>query len=350
MNKKFAEFFMSQGMTVNGNSAYGIVRGYETNAAFVQMNSSAPLQLHISFYSTDEQKRYIEGGLRSAQLKYVQYRFTPYGLAIGLTDLTFNTLAKKLPVLFDTFYGIIAQCGGTTSEHCPVCGELYDNPPPQINNPTVQDGTATAPDTTAQDASAVTQDTVTDNPPPPAAGKKQCFIDGYTMHLHPACVANINAVIEAENKDFANAPNNYLRGFLGALIGGVVGAVIAIVLNLVGFISSIAAVVSVVLGCFLYQKFHGKPNKMMLVIVSITTVVCMVLSVFAIYVVVAGVAAIQEGVNISAMEAFTICMQAPEFARMFYLDLALILVFSAIGIGVQIAAAAKSIKRKGTIK
>lgn len=310
MNKKYSAFFAEQGMTVNGNRAYGIVRGYEMNAALVGVytNNGSPLQLHISFYATDEQKRKMEAALRNAAIKFCKFGFTAYGLAIGLNDMTLGRLLKRMPQLLDTFFGILTENGALTSEYCPVCGNPFGE------------------------------------------SKKQCTIDGYTIYIDAECVDNINAVIEAENKDFNEAPNHYLRGFLGALIGGLAGAAVAVVLYAVGFISSIAAVVSVVFGTFLYKKFHGKPNKMMLVIVAATTVVCMALSVFLIYLTASGIAAQQEGLNISAMEAFKIVMADSEVSRAFYADLAMVLLFSAIGIGIQIAYTARAIKRQGTIK
>lgn len=307
MNKKFAAFFAEQGMTIDGNHAYGIVKGYETNALLVNMNYTAPLRLHFSFYATDEQKRNIEDDLRAATVKHCQFRFTPYGLVFDLTDMTLSRLCKRLPELYDTFLRILSENGALSAEYCPVCGKSF------------------------------------------AANKQTCHIDGFTIHIDAECVQNINAVIEAENKDFREAPNNYLRGFAGALIGGIAGALVAILLYWVGFYSSVAAVVSVIVGTFLYKRFHGKPNKMMLVIVSATTVICMVLSVFLIYYVASGIAARDNGLTISTMEAFKIVMADADVFRSFVIDLVMVLLFSAIGIGVQIYYAARSIKRKKTI-
>lgn len=307
MNKKFTAFFTERGMTVTKNSAYGIVKGYEVNAVIFNMNA-LPLQMHFSFYANDGQKRNMETALRECAIKYCQFTFTLYGLAISLNDLTANKLLKRLPELTEKIIGIIENNGGLSSEYCPVCGNTFGE------------------------------------------NKKACTIDGATICIDAECVERINAVIEAENKDFADAPNNYLRGFLGALIGGLAGAAVAALLYYVGFYSSVAAVVSAWLGVFLYKKFHGKPNKMMIVIVTATTVVCMALSVFLIYLAASGIAASQLGLSLSAWDAFRIAMYDEEVSHAFYTDLAMVLLFSAIGVGLQIFWMAQSIKRKKTIK
>lgn len=309
MNKKFAAFLTQYGMNVNGNSAYGTVKGYETNVFIRTLDNYFPFRLHISCYTTDEQKRNIEAALRNAAVKYCKTQFTQYGLGVFLNDITSGRLLKRLPALFELIYGILTENGALGSAYCPVCGkELTDT------------------------------------------AHKAYQIDGVTVTLEEECVNTINAVITAENQDFSQAPNNYLKGFCGALIGGIVGGGIAAALYFVGFVSAISAIVAVVLGAFLYEKFHGKPNKMMIVIVSCTTLVCMVLSIFVIYIVAAGIAANDAGLSMTAFEAFSYCMTYSEFKRAFYVDLALLVVFTAIGIGVEIFALLNKIKRKSAIR
>lgn len=308
MNKKFTAFFMSYGMTVNGNYAYGTIRGYETNASIHSLDVVAPVRFHISFYATDEQKRTMQASIQNLRLKFFNMLFTPYGLSIGFNDMTTGRLLNRLPAVLDSIFGIIAANGAMTKEYCPVCGKPLDD-----------------------------------------ANTKKCNIDGYTVQIDNGCVENINAVIGAENQDFLNAPNNYLQGFFGALLGGLAGVVLAIGFYAIGFVSAISSVVSVLLGAFLYEKFHGKPNKMMIVIVSLTTLALMAATVPTIYIVAAGIAARNEGLSYTAIEAFRLCMLQKEFKASLYTDLFLVLLFSVIGIGCEIAALARRIKRKKNI-
>lgn len=316
MNGKLKAFYESQGMTVVKNKAYGIVRGYETNALLVNTawnsaafgNNTYPYRFHISFFATSDQKAQMETALRNAALKYFQFTMTECGLQFSITGMTVGSIVKNLPSLFDTVYGIIADNGGKTSEYCPYCGESMES-----------------------------------------SETKKAEINGNTVTLDVQCVQKINSVIEQENADFNAAPNNYLRGFAGALIGALVGAAIAVVLALIGFIAAISAIVAVFLGTFLYQKFGGKPNKIMLVIVGVTTLVFMALAVLIAYIIASGIAVVEVGVNMGAIEAFVYCMDVEEFAQGFYLDLALSLVFSVVGMVIEIVIISRNIKRKRSI-
>ena len=307
MNKKLAAALSAQGLDVTGNKAYGSVRGYEVNAYYDTWSTSFPFTLHFSFYSTDEQKRNIESALRNAAIIRCQTSFTPYGLRLSLADFTIGKLVKRLPDVIALAVNIISDNCALDSEHCPVCGNAFSE-------------------------------------------SRVCQVNGMSVRIDNDCTEKINALIEAENKEFKEAPNNYLLGFCGALLGGLAGAAVAIALYYVGFYASISAVISVMLGTFLYRKFRGKPNKMMIVIVAVTTVVCMALSVFLIYLVASGIAAAEQGLSLPAIEAFKIVMADEEGARLFYTDLGMVLLFSAIGIGCQIAYLVKSIQRQNSIK
>lgn len=305
MNKKFKELVLGYGMTVNGNFAHGIVKGYETNAAIQVTETYDPVKIHISFYATEEQKRSIDAALTNAAIKRCRVTFSPFGLTLGLNDFTIGGLVKKLPAILDTVYAIISENGALGSDYCPVCGKPFEE-----------------------------------------GNTKDCNIDGFTIRLDNDCVEKMNSVITAENQQFENAPNNYLKGFAGAVIGGVAGAVCAFILYLIGFISAISAVVSVVLGAFLYEKFGGKPNKMMLLIVAATTVVFMLLSVIITYYMAAAiVSADPEFADYTTWTLFTAVLQTPEFIS----DILYALLFSALGVGIEIYYKARKIKRRKNI-
>lgn len=308
MNKKYTAFFSSYGMEVSGNWAYGKIKGYETNATITVFDNVAPTKIHISFYATDMQKRNIEFAIRNLALKFFTMRFTPYGLMLGFNDITLNHLLKRLPSILDTVFRILSENGALTSEFCPVCGKPLEE-----------------------------------------GNIKKCNIDGFSITIDNACVDTINSVISAENQDFINAPNNYLYGFLGALLGGLVGAASSILFYMMGFVSALSAIISIALGTFLYRKFHGKPNKGMIAIVSMTTLVLMAATIPAIYITASWLAARSEGLYMSALEAFNIVMYDSEVARAFYTDLALVVVFSLIGIVLEIVVLSKKIKRQKNI-
>ncbi|MDD5602143.1 MAG: hypothetical protein PHP78_04180 [Candidatus Izemoplasmatales bacterium] len=309
MNRKLADFFMGYGMKINGNNAYGVVSGYETNVIVRVLDNVSPVAIHFSCYSTSEQKRFIEQAFRAAAIKFCRLSFTEYGIFIGLNDITIARLIKRMPDLLSHFIGILSQNGARDANFCPVCGDELD-----------------------------------------IVTTKKVIADGLYFIIDNNCVANLNKPIAAENKDFETAPNHYLRGFMGAVLGALAGSVIAVILNVIGFISSISAIVSVILGVYLYKKFQGKPNMMMIVIVACTTLVLMLGAVVGIYVAVAGVAAEEAGVSMSAIEAFLYLMEDVEFSRYFYSDLGLTLFFSIVGIGYQAVVVSKSLRRAKLIQ
>ena len=308
MNKKFSNFFSGYGMTIEGNFAYGKINGYETNATVIMMDAAAPLRMHISFYATDDQKRAIETAIRNLALKFFRMRFSPYGLSLGLNDITANRLIKALPDILNKIYAIIAENGALGAEYCPVCGNKLSE-----------------------------------------ANSKVCRIDGYTVTVESDCSERIDTVKNAEKQDFDSAPNNYLRGFFGAFLGGLAGAVVSVILYAVGFVSSLAAIISVIFGAFLYQKFGGKPNKMMIVIVSLTSLVMQAATIPIVYIAAAGIAASSQGFSMSALEAFEIVMRNDEFARLFYADLAMVILFSALGTGIAVYSLAKKKKNNSNV-
>lgn len=309
MNKKLSALFTERyGLTVDKNTAYGKIRDYEVNAAVSTMDTAYPVRLFISFYATDEQKRSMDAAIGNLALKSFKSAFSRYGLTLGFNGFTMGQLLKRLPDALDKIFDIVAENGAMTSAYCPVCGKP------------LEEGTS-----------------------------KKCNIEGATVTIDNECVETINKEISAENKDFDDAPNNYLKGFIGALIGGLAGAAISVLLNFLGIVSAISAVVAVILGAFLYQKFHGKPNKMMILIVSVTTLVLMLATIPIIYITSAAIAANEVNANLTAIEAFMFCMEDAEFAAMFYTDLALVFIFTALGIGFEVYTLSKKIKRKNNI-
>lgn len=135
------------------------------------------------------------------------------------------------------------------------------------------------------------------------------------------------------------------------MIGGVVGGIVAIILYLIGFIAAASAIVAVVVGAKLYCKFGGKSNKTMLVIVSATSIVCIMLSVLIIHLIAAVGLAAEAGLNLSAFEAFSYMLDnRTEFARGFYGDLAMMAVFTIAGVIYEAISMRKMIKRPERLK
>ena len=312
MNKHLKSCCEEVGLTnVNGNFAYGKTNGFDASLAYQAFDAVSPIRVHINCYTTDAQKRNIESALRKKDIKMFRWQFTQYGLMIGLNGFTNKSAAKKLPSVLNETCEILQQNGALGAEFCPVCGNLLTESP-----------------------------------------HKNYTVEGWlSVTADNECIADLNKKIEAENVDYNNAPNNYGLGFLGALIGGIAGMLSAVLLYLLGYVASISSFVAFALGMFLYGKFGGKKNAMMIVIVTVTSVVCVMSSVFGIYMVVARLAAAEANVDVTAIDAFlTLMKNSEEFRKAFVSDFSLMGVFTVIGIIFEIFVARKKIERPKEIK
>lgn len=308
MHKRFKEYFELRGATVSGERAYGVINGYEVNfsGAVPYADNRGGVTLHISFYSFDENRRAIENEIKIFSTKFVSYSFDNYGVQFRITDWTSGKIADKVDEIINKVTEVLKNNNALGSGYCPVCGVPVNEQNSAKRN-----------------------------------------IEGKQITIDNDCANKINEAITQENLEFENAPNNYFKGFLGALIGAVAGAVIAIILYLVGFYAGISSFVAFFVGVLLYKKFGGKPNKMMLVIVTVTTFVMIMASIMLLYLLAA--VGFTEG-KYGMFEAFTICMSDVEgFESSFIADMAMTLLFTVVGCVSEIVKTARNIKRSKNI-
>lgn len=241
MNKLIKNYFEELGMTIENETGYGIINGYETNLIFNQYGSPSSVLLHFSTFIPEDKKQEIVNTIKNMNIKYLNFDFTPYGLLIGLNDITIKKLLSRLNDILNSIYTILKDFGALPNEYCPVCGNIFNE------------------------------------------NKQTCTIDGLKITIDSSCIEKINETIKEQNKEFDQLPNNYLKGFIGALAGALVGAIISVALYYLGFISALSAFVSIILGARFYQKMGGKPNKIMILTITLTTIVVLLLSTFCIY-------------------------------------------------------------------
>lgn len=195
MHKKYKEYFERQGALVQGAKAYGVINGYDVNfmgaIPYAEANyGSGGVTLHVSFYALEENRRAIESEIKILETKFVHYSFDKFGVQFSITDWTAGKIANKVEEIINKVSEILNNNQALGSGHCPICGNSL-----------------------SADAT-----------------KRQ--VNGMTITLDDDCVNKLNEIIDRENREFEAAPNNYLKGFLGALIGGVAGAIVAIILLL----------------------------------------------------------------------------------------------------------------------
>ena len=126
MNKKLAALCQSYGMTVSGDSARGVLRGYEIGFVWRKYDMQRPVRLYVSFYGTEEQKRAVETAVRKLAIPYSVVSLSSYGLVIGMNDaFTVGRLVKRLPSVVDGVLGILEAEGVSGSGHCPFSADNH---------------------------------------------------------------------------------------------------------------------------------------------------------------------------------------------------------------------------------
>lgn len=308
MNKKIKLYLEGLGLKIEGNNAHGTLKGYEVSANVDIFDKVSPLQFHVSFNATDETKRLISKDLRELKLKYFNFGTDIYGISLGFNDpLTVGKLLKRMPEMLNSIFQVFEKYEVKGLGYCPICGEQL-----------------------VEEA-------------------KKYRIDWSLITLDSKCVANLNDVIEAENEDFDKAPNNYIPGTIGALIGALVGVIAFIVLFFIGYVTALTSLIAILLGTYLYKKLGGKPNFIMVVIVSITSIVSMLLAVWGIYVLAAQALVFEYGFNSTGIQAFLDMMSVSDFSAEFLSNFFMTFVFTILGVIYQIGQLSKSVKRQGKI-
>ena len=307
MNKKLAAALQQHGMTVTGNSAYGTVQGYEMSLRAPSPMEQSAYFLHVSFYASEEKKQEAANEIARFGNK-LRVENSAYGLTITLPQpvFTLNPLIEAIGVLFEKLPALFKQKEIPGADVCPYNGI------------------------------------------PMTENSRRCVMNGFFVTLNNDCIGSINKAIEEENRLFANAPNNYLQGICGALVGGVVGAALVIALYFMEYVASISAIIAVMLGAFLYRKFGGKPNAVMIVIVSVISLIFILIGYYAAVIIdIISEFSLDFG---SAVEWLNLSLaEDPESSKVFYTNLVLLLVFTALGIGVMIFSLVRQIKRPKNI-
>lgn len=307
MNKNYQKFFEEQGITFTTNIGYGLMRGYETNV-FYNAFSPYPLKMHISFYASHEIKEKISNEINNLKIKYFTFELYSFGLILCFNGMTAKGLLKKLPDHLNNIFYLLDKYEVLKTDYCPYSGlELTEENKDIIN------------------------------------------YDHLKITVSKETKEKLNMELQEEEQNFKNTPNNYIRGFLGALIGGVVGAILTIIIFFMGYISAISSLVAMVLGSYLYRKFKGKENIVMIVIVSITSILFVILAIVALYTLEGYGLAIEDGQNVGILEGFSYALENEEFASSFYYDLGLTALFSGIGLVYQIYYLSQKIKRVKSI-
>ena len=302
MNKKFIKFFEERNLRIEGNNAYGELRGFDVSFDVKVMDPAFPVKLTLQFYADDETKQRIGQKIFDLKIKYFTFGLGSNGIFLGFNDLTINKLFARFDLEMEKIILILKEEGVKGIGYCPICGkELVD------------------------------EGVVLDD-------------HGFKFRVDEECHKMIVASIQHEEQQKENSPTNYGKGFLGACGGALLGCIIFTIVFFFGFISAIVAVLTVYLAQKFYVKMQGKEDKIMLLICSVVSLLFTVINYFALYLFAATALVSEYGFNSTGIEAFSDMMTIDEFSTEFVTNLSMTIGFTVLGILLQVSAMNKKMK------
>ena len=268
------------------NVFYGHYHGYELTVVITQQ-----INLFLNFYCDGNVKlNAINIFQKTTNQSMVVTGGSVYGLCASVNGMTFASSLKKTVEKLDATIAYLSENGALGVGCCPCCGETLElMKPVRVND---------------------------------------CYVT-----LSEKCFNELQSAVEVENETFESLPNNYLKGFLGALLGAVVGGIAWYILYMIGFLSALTAVLAVFLGNMLYVKFGGKPNGVKNIIVAATSLIVLVLTCVLAYYFVVGDLLLQNNIY---MDPFEFIFSDAELKGYFISDMVMNVVFTLLGVGIQI--------------
>ena len=310
MNKKIEDFFNQYGsFSYNGIYAYGEIAGYEVNI-IKDPTQNGPM-LFFSTNLSDSKKELFISKMKSYKISMLKPFYFNYGVFVLVGALTMNKFMEKFPDVLDKVLSTLEELEAPKKDICPETGMELTSENSKIAN----------------------------------------FKDpDLKIRLINGVIDDFNVEIDKMNEEYKNAPNNYFKGFLGILIGGIVGVVATYIFSLIGFISAISSIISIFLGIFLYKKFGGKPNWVMIVMSLSFTFISIAGFIFFLYLTYANVVCAANEINLSGIAAFKYCLgNVDEFSKEFTKEILIHSLFIVIGAAVSIFSLIRSIKRPTNI-
>ena len=305
MQKCITNALANYNFVYSGNNGYGRIDGYEVNV-FNNPMDTGPIFAFSTFLPQSKKNDFITS-VNSLKISLVQADAFEFGVMVKIGAMTGKQFEKKFPNVIEQILRILQELEAPKADVCPQSGEILDAENCKL---------ATMPNT------------------------------NFKFYLSQNAIETVNSGIEKSNEDFQNAPNNYLKGFIGIAIGAIAGIVVAFVAGLMGYVTSFAPLVSIFLGVFLYKKFGGKQNHMMIIMSLGTTLVAIVGYLLALYIIVANQAVAEINLALSGFDALKFCLEnAPEFKEAFVSEITTNAIFFLIAGGASIANLLKMIRR-----
>ena len=268
------------------NVFYGVYKGYELTLAVNQQ-----FFVHLNFFADGNIKAQAVRVFHTASNQTMtNVGVSVYGLAATVNGMTANSALKKLTEKLDATITYLNQNEAKGVGYCPCCGEECDL-------------------------------------------LKTIRVNDVYVSLDDKCYNEVAKVAAVEEQHYNEQPNNYLKGFLGAILGAGIGAVAWVVLYLIGFFSPLTAILAVFLGNYFYVKFGGKANNVKNVIVALVSLIVLVLACAGMSYYEASIIIAENNLNTTPFE---LIFGDAENVGVFVYNMAMNVIFTIIGVVAQI--------------
>ncbi len=246
MNKYLKAFVEEFNLETQGNLQHGTINNYQ-GYVYIDVYGAPAYQGGI-FAHIGENKEKVTEFLNSKKKELKLFRFEVFENAVlfAVTGFSFKGVMENYRKVFEELTQFFTQIGALDANYCPICGDRMDE-------------------------------------------KVLSTINGIPVYLDAKCAEEKNAIMEKREEEFKKAPNNYLKGTLGAILGGLIGSIVWVaVVYFINVFSSFIALLIAVLASLGYDLLKGKATKVKLFVVIATTIVLSVVSMFVSYAVIAG--------------------------------------------------------------
>ena len=279
MNKIFNEFLKTNSLDYDPKKGfYGKLNGFQISG---NMDAFTGSNVTVNVHLTEEAAEKVSQWIESNKKKY------------GILNPAYSTnsvfcminpplgLVKKYIAFLQDITAFLAEVA--TPDCCPFCGETLEG---------------------SEDVRLV-------------------GTYGRVFHAHEHCFDEYAEQLSQNETAMASAPNNTLRGVLGAVVGALAGAVLWVLLYFIGYIAVVAAALASMGAAFMWGKFGGKNNKTKIAVVWAVSIIMMLLTMLASYLIFVAVS-----VDGNVFENFIYNLQVtPSFRSLVIVDTLISFVF-----------------------
>lgn len=301
MNKKIKNIVSKYDFEIKRNTCYGYIGGYEVNVCKAFKNEFGYLFAFSTFLEDSKKNEIIEK--MQTNDKRILMTVNEFRIIVSVGPVSLLNYEEKMDQVINELVNLLNEYEAPKSNVCPKTGIIMDE-----------------------------------------TNSKYVHLKHEKFKLSYDAIEIFNEEIDTINKNISEAPNNYFKGILGLLIGGLVGGILSAIGYRFGFVGSLASLVSIYLGIYLYKKFGGKPNALMIILSYIITFVFVILALFIVYVLVAN--QLMQNTQYSLLNAFGYCYKTDnEFTKAFNSSLAFTIGFYVLSCCWMAYFLIKSIKR-----